>query len=54
MVELTSGLHLESFALGMALSLTITLSVFAIRHEILSYKKRKNLEKKLAALSKSR
>ena len=41
MLHLHLGIHLESLALGMALSFTIFLVIFAIRWEIQMYKKRK-------------
>jgi len=44
MLHLHLGIHLESLALGMALSLTIFLVIFAIRWEIQMYKKRKNVK----------
>lgn len=48
MLHLHLGIHLESLALGMALSFTIFLVIFAIRWEIQMYKKRNNMKKPLA------
>lgn len=41
MLHLYLGLHLESFAIGMASSLIITIAVFVLRWEIQMYKKLK-------------
>jgi membrane protein CcdC involved in cytochrome C biogenesis len=48
MLHLHLGIHLESLALGMALSFTIFLVIYCIRWEIQMYKKRKNMKKTLA------
>ena len=48
MIHLHLGIHLESLALGMAISLAIFLTIFAIRWEIQMYKKRKSMKINLA------
>ncbi len=49
MIEINQSIHLESLALGMALSLAITFAVFGVRYEIRMWKQRREYRRILSS-----